>query len=42
MRGAARADDDMLTFTVASKNKGAMVPDIAKELTIKTGKDAGR
>jgi DNA invertase Pin-like site-specific DNA recombinase len=35
-------DDDMLTFAVALKNKGVPVPDIAKKLTIKTGKNAGR
>ncbi|MFD0733066.1 recombinase family protein [Planotetraspora mira] len=34
--------DDMLTFAVALKNKGVPVPDIAKKLTIKTGKNAGR
>lgn len=34
-------DDDMLTFAVALKNKGVPVPDIAKKLTIKTGKNAG-
>ncbi|MEV1173981.1 hypothetical protein [Nonomuraea sp. NPDC049784] len=32
----------MLTFAVAMKNKGVPVPDIAKKLTIKTGKNAGR
>jgi DNA invertase Pin-like site-specific DNA recombinase len=32
-------DDDMLTFAVALKNKGVPVPDIAKKLTIKTGKN---
>jgi DNA invertase Pin-like site-specific DNA recombinase len=35
-------DDDMLTFAVALKDKGVPVPDIAKKLTIKTGKNAGR
>ncbi|MFJ8495801.1 recombinase family protein [Streptomyces sp. NPDC094038] len=35
-------DDDMLTFAVALKNKGVPVPDIAKKLTIKAGKNAGR
>ncbi|MFE5518380.1 recombinase family protein [Streptomyces virginiae] len=35
-------DDDMLTFAVALKNKGVPVPDIAKKLTIKTGKNVGR
>ncbi|MFJ9943235.1 serine integrase family protein [Streptomyces erythrochromogenes] len=33
-------DDDMLTFAVALKGKG--VPEIAKKLTIKTGKNAGK
>ena len=32
----------MLTFAVALKDKGVAVPDIAKKLTIKTGKNAGR
>ncbi|MFG2026937.1 hypothetical protein [Streptomyces sp. NPDC048825] len=32
----------MLTFAVALKNTGVPVPDIAKKLTIKTGKNAGR
>lgn len=35
-------DDDMLTFAVALKDKGVHVPDIAKKLTIKTGKNAGK
>ncbi|MFJ4526114.1 recombinase family protein [Streptomyces sp. NPDC088810] len=35
-------DDDMLTFAVALKNKGVPVPEIAKKLTIKTGKNAGK
>ncbi|MEV0702132.1 recombinase family protein [Saccharopolyspora sp. NPDC050389] len=35
-------DDDMLTFAVALKAKGTPVPEIAKKLTIKTGKNAGR
>jgi hypothetical protein len=35
-------DDDMLTFAVALKDKGVPVPDIAKKLTIKTGKNAGK
>ncbi|MFF3850575.1 hypothetical protein [Streptomyces sp. NPDC002328] len=35
-------DDDMLTFAVALKDKGVPVPDIAKRLTIKTGKNAGK
>ncbi|MGW5689243.1 hypothetical protein [Nonomuraea sp. NPDC003754] len=34
-------DDDMLTFAVALKNKGVAVPDIAKKLTTKAGKNAG-
>lgn len=34
--------DDMLTFAVALKNKGVPVPDIAKKLVIKTGKNAGK
>ncbi|GED88623.1 recombinase family protein [Streptomyces sp. 6-11-2] len=34
-------DDDMLTFALALKDKGVPVPDIAKKLTIKTGKNAG-
>ncbi|MFE9924705.1 hypothetical protein ACFYQA_24905 [Streptomyces sp. NPDC005774] len=32
----------MLTFAVALKNRGVPVPKIAKKLTIKTGKNAGR
>ncbi|MGW1376918.1 recombinase family protein [Streptomyces sp. NPDC002446] len=35
-------DDDMLTFAVTLKAKGTPVPEIAKKLTIKTGKNAGR
>jgi DNA invertase Pin-like site-specific DNA recombinase len=35
-------DDDMLTFAVALKDKGVPVPDIAKKLVIKTGKNAGK
>ncbi|MGB8946640.1 MAG: recombinase family protein [Streptomyces sp.] len=35
-------DDDMLTFAVALKDKGAPVPEIAKKLTIKVGKNAGK
>ncbi|WP_079168568.1 recombinase family protein [Streptomyces colonosanans] len=35
-------DDDMLTFAIALKNKGVPVPQIAKKLTIKTGKNAGK
>ncbi|GAA2910379.1 hypothetical protein Acy02nite_89710 [Actinoplanes cyaneus] len=34
-------DDDSLTFALALKDKGVPVPDIAKKLTIKTGKNAG-
>jgi hypothetical protein len=32
----------MLTFAVALKDKGVPVPDIAKKLTIKVGKNAGK
>ncbi|MFE7171333.1 recombinase family protein [Streptomyces sp. NPDC057616] len=32
-------DSDMLTFALALKDKGVPVPDIAKKLTIKTGKN---
>lgn len=35
-------DHDMLTFAVALKDKGAPVPEIAKKLVIKTGKNAGK
>ncbi|WP_328436183.1 hypothetical protein [Streptomyces sp. NBC_00425] len=35
-------DDDMLTFALALKDKGVPLPDIAKKLTIKTGKNAGK
>jgi hypothetical protein len=35
-------DDDMLTFAVALKDKGVPVPEIAKKLTIKVGKSAGK
>ncbi|WP_234426251.1 recombinase family protein [Streptomyces kebangsaanensis] len=35
-------DDDSLTFAVALKDKGVPVPEIAKKLTIKTGKNAGK
>ncbi|WP_327116180.1 recombinase family protein [Nocardia sp. NBC_01730] len=35
-------DDDMLTFALALKNNGVPVPDIAKKLTIKNGKNAGK
>ncbi|WP_372405435.1 hypothetical protein [Streptomyces luteireticuli] len=31
----------MLTFAVALRDKGVPVPEIAKKLTIKTGKNAG-
>jgi DNA invertase Pin-like site-specific DNA recombinase len=34
-------DDDSLTFALALKAKGVPVPDIAKKLTTKTGKNAG-
>ncbi len=34
-------DDDSLTFALALKAKGVPVPDIAKKLNIKTGKNAG-
>jgi hypothetical protein len=35
-------DDDMLTFTIALKDKGTPVPEIAKKLIIQTGKNAGK
>ncbi|MFG2918551.1 recombinase family protein [Kitasatospora sp. NPDC048298] len=35
-------DDDMLTFAIALKDKGVPVPEIAKKLEIKTGKNAGK
>lgn len=35
-------DDDMLIFARALKAKGVPVPQIAKKLTIKTGKNAGK
>ncbi|MGS2648623.1 hypothetical protein [Streptosporangium sp. LJ11] len=35
-------DDDMLIFAVALKDKGVPVPEIAKKLVIKTGKNAGK
>jgi DNA invertase Pin-like site-specific DNA recombinase len=35
-------DDDSLTFALALKDKGVPVPEIAKKLTIKTGKNAGK
>lgn len=35
-------DDDMLTFALALKDRGVPVPEIAKKLTIKDGKNAGK
>ncbi len=35
-------DDDMLTFAIALKDEGVPVPEIAKKLTIKAGKNAGK
>ncbi|WUL28044.1 recombinase family protein [Streptomyces sp. NBC_00353] len=35
-------DDDMLTFAIALKDRAVPVPDIAKKLTIKVGKNAGK
>ncbi|MFD8214525.1 hypothetical protein ACFV2U_12515 [Streptomyces sp. NPDC059697] len=35
-------DDDMLLSGRALKDKGVPVPEIAKKLTIKTGKNAGQ
>ncbi|WP_406324551.1 recombinase family protein [Streptomyces sp. NBC_01637] len=35
-------DDDMLTFAIALKDRAVPVPDIAKELTLKVGKNAGK
>ena len=35
-------DDDSLTFAIALKDKGVPGPEIAKKLTIKTGKNAGK
>jgi DNA invertase Pin-like site-specific DNA recombinase len=35
-------DDDSLTFALALRDKGVPVPEIAKKLTIKTGKNAGQ
>lgn len=35
-------DDDMFTFAVALEDKGVPVPEIAKKLTIKVGKNAGK
>ncbi|MER7776194.1 hypothetical protein ABTZ21_14515 [Streptomyces sp. NPDC096191] len=40
--GRPKVIDDMLTFAVALKDKGIPVPEIAKKLTIKTGKNAGK
>jgi DNA invertase Pin-like site-specific DNA recombinase len=34
-------DDDMVTFAIALQDKGVPVPEIAKKLTIKAGKNAG-
>jgi hypothetical protein len=35
-------DDDMLLFAQALKDKGTPIPEIAKKLSIKTGKNAGK
>jgi DNA invertase Pin-like site-specific DNA recombinase len=35
-------DDDMLIFAIALRDKGVPVPGIAKKLTIKAGKNAGK
>jgi DNA invertase Pin-like site-specific DNA recombinase len=35
-------DDDMLTFAAALRDKGVPVPGIARKLTIKAGKNAGK
>lgn len=35
-------DDDMLTFALALKDKGVPIPEIAKKLTVKAGKNAGK
>ncbi|WP_411107262.1 recombinase family protein [Streptomyces sp. cmx-4-9] len=35
-------DDDMLTFAATLKDKGVPVPEIAKKLTIKVGKNTGK
>jgi hypothetical protein len=35
-------DDDMLLFARALKDKGTPIPEIAKKLSIKTGKNAGK
>jgi hypothetical protein len=35
-------DDDMLIFARAPKDKGTPMPDIARKLVIKTGKNAGK
>ncbi|WP_411144024.1 hypothetical protein [Streptomyces sp. x-80] len=40
--GRPKVIDDMLTFAVALKDKGVPVPEIAKKLTIKTGKNMGK
>jgi len=34
-------DDDMLIFTRALRHQGTPMPEIAKKLTIKTGKNVG-
>jgi len=34
-------DDDMLTFAAALRDKGVPMPEIARKLTIKSGKNAG-
>jgi DNA invertase Pin-like site-specific DNA recombinase len=35
-------DDDMLTFAAALREKGVPMPEIARKLTIKSGKNAGK
>ncbi len=35
-------DDDMLLFACALKDKGTPIPEIAKKLSIKTGKNTGK
>lgn len=35
-------DDDMLTFAAALRDKGVPMPEIARKLTIKSGKNAGK
>ena len=35
-------DDDMLLFARSLKDKGTPIPEIAKKLSIKTGKNAGK